>query len=167
MYDPQAPAFINGDNAAPVPAFNIVHRPLTPEQRRQHILTVAQRLCEAEIEGKPLEEAVWDAIRAQAEPILESKDDEWSDLCAVADDLSDDCDPNLARKAVLDVVAAVNALPEHLARIAELDAALAFYADPANHIGYPDPSAKVYIETSAIDRDGGDRARAALSGGKP
>jgi len=63
--------------------------------------------------------------------------------------------------------AAVNALPAHLARIAELEAALAFYADPANHIGYPDPSAKVYIETSAIDRDGGDRARAALSGGKP
>jgi len=66
MYDPQAPAFINGANAAPVPAFNIVHRPLTPEQRRQHILTVAQRLCEAEIEGKP-----WD-VRLYADRLVEA-----------------------------------------------------------------------------------------------
>jgi hypothetical protein len=41
-------------------------------------------------------------------------------------------------------------------------AALQFYADPASHVGHRDPRANVYIETSAIDADGGERARAAL-----
>ena len=63
-----------------------------------------------------------------------------------------------------DPLAAVNALPELLAKVKRLEEALAFYADPANHIGYPDPNAKVYIETSAIDRDGGNRARALIAG---
>jgi hypothetical protein len=65
------------------------------------------------------------------------------------------------------IVAAINALPallESARRVEEMRAALAFYADPANHIGYPDPNAKVYIETSAIDRDGGNRARALIAG---
>ena len=62
------------------------------------------------------------------------------------------------------ICAAVNALPELLAKVKRLEEALAFYADPANHIGYPDPNAKVYIETSAIDRDGGNRARALIAG---
>ena len=45
----------------------------------------------------------------------------------------------------------------------EAQAALQFYADPANHIGHRDPSASVYIETSAVDTDGGKIARAALN----
>jgi len=65
-YSNEHTAAENASNAAPVPAFNIVHRPLTPEQRRQHILTVAQRLCEAEIEGKP-----WD-VRLYADRLVEA-----------------------------------------------------------------------------------------------
>lgn len=64
---------------------------------------------------KKLHKTMWDVIRANAEAILESSEDEWDGLCAVADDLADDCDPNLARKAIVEAVAAVNALPELLA----------------------------------------------------
>jgi hypothetical protein len=60
------------------------------------------------------------------------------------------------------ICAAVNALPEMLAENARLRQALQFYADPANHVGHSDPYASIYIETSAVDTDGGDIARAAL-----
>ena len=42
--------------------------------------------------------------------------------------------------------------------------ALQFYADPANYVGHYDPSASVYIETSALDTDRGERARVVLKG---
>ena len=57
----------------------------------------------------------------------------------------------------------IAALPELIARVRKLETALAFYADPANHVGHSDPYASIYIETSAVDTDGGERARAALS----
>ena len=60
------------------------------------------------------------------------------------------------------ICAAVNALPELLAENARLRQALQFYADPANHVGHSDPYASIYIETSAVDTDGGERARVAL-----
>ena len=49
-------------------------------------------------------------------------------------------------------------------RVVELERALAFYGDAANHVGHRDPDASVHIETSAIDTDGGERARAVLKG---
>jgi hypothetical protein len=76
--------------------------------------------------------AVWDVIRANAEAIAENSGDEWAELCAVADDLSDDCDPNLARKAIVEAVAAINALPgliESARRVERLEAALKECAD--------------------------------------
>jgi hypothetical protein len=50
------------------------------------------------------------------------------------------------------------------ARVVDLERALAFYADGTNYVGHRDPDASVYVETSAIDTDGGRRAREALGG---
>ncbi len=40
-------------NAAPVPNFNIVRRPLPPEFARERLLSIAAALCAAEEAGKP------------------------------------------------------------------------------------------------------------------
>ncbi len=40
-------------NAAPVPNFNIVRRPLPPELARERLLSIAAALCAAEEAGKP------------------------------------------------------------------------------------------------------------------
>jgi hypothetical protein len=65
------------------------------------------------------------------------------------------------------IVAAVNALPAHLARIAELEAALKFYAERGHYSDVPVAGmAFQYIPAKAV-KDGGKIARAALSGGKP
>ena len=66
MYDPHAPAFINADNAAPVPNFGTAFRPITAEQRRLRIMQQAEGLCAAEIAGKP-----WD-VRLFADRLVES-----------------------------------------------------------------------------------------------
>ena len=66
MYDPHAPAFINGDNAAPIPNFGAVYRPVTAEQRRRRIMEQAEGLCAAEIAGHP-----WD-VRLFADRLVES-----------------------------------------------------------------------------------------------
>ena len=58
MYDQHAPAFINADNAAPVPNFGTAFRPITAEQRRLRIMQQAEGLCAAEIAGRP-----WDVDR--------------------------------------------------------------------------------------------------------
>ena len=52
--------------SAPVSNFQVVYRPLTPEQRRARILEIAQSLCAAEIAGKP-----WD-VRLFADRLVES-----------------------------------------------------------------------------------------------
>ena len=66
MYDQHAPAFINGDNAAPVPSFGTAFRPITPEQRRKRIMQQAEGLCAAEIAGRHSE------VRLFADRLVES-----------------------------------------------------------------------------------------------
>jgi hypothetical protein len=66
MYDPHAPAFINGDNAAPVPNFGTAFRPITAEQRRLRIMQQAEGLCAAEIAGRHSE------VRLFADRLVES-----------------------------------------------------------------------------------------------
>jgi hypothetical protein len=53
MYDPQAPAFINGDNAAPVPAFSAVYRPDPRVSKASYIRYHADNLARCLVEGKP------------------------------------------------------------------------------------------------------------------
>jgi hypothetical protein len=57
----------------------------------------------------------------------------------------------------------IAALPELIARVRKLETGLAFYAEQLGYAGYRDPYASIYIETSALDTDGGKRARAALN----
>jgi len=52
--------------SAPVSNFQAVYRPLTPEQRRARILSIAESLCAAEVAGKP-----WD-VRLFADRLVES-----------------------------------------------------------------------------------------------
>jgi len=66
MYDQHAPAFINGDNSAPVPNFGTAFRPITAEQRRKRIMQQAVGLCAAEAAGKH-----WD-VRLFADRLVES-----------------------------------------------------------------------------------------------
>jgi len=91
----------------------------------------ADKLDELERQHK----AVWDVIRANAEAIAENSEDDWGDLCAVAADMTDDCDPNLARKAIVDAVAAINALPELVAMLRGYQQALDPNETKAAYIG--------------------------------
>ncbi len=54
-----------GSNAAPVPSFSVHYRPLTPEQSRERIMSIAAALCEADATGKP-----WD-VRLFADRLVE------------------------------------------------------------------------------------------------
>ena len=53
MYDQHAPAFINADNAAPVPAFNAVYRPDPRVSKASYIRYHADNLARCLVEGKP------------------------------------------------------------------------------------------------------------------
>ena len=53
MYDPHAPAFINADNAAPVPNFNAVYRQPGPKRSSEEIQRGLDAVFSAPATAKP------------------------------------------------------------------------------------------------------------------